>query len=128
LVLPLFEQRLDVVILYVVGSLPSSFVGAIQRSLDDFVARFKSHVLIIVSDGFLSATPTRITDSRWERALAANPVREQPGASILKRGAAVRVPPLAMPSPQEFVKSMSRSWQHHPQTVFLLQASPMMSV
>jgi hypothetical protein len=53
----------------------------IQRSLDDFVARFKSHVLIIVSDGFLSATPTRITDSRWERALAANPVREQPGAS-----------------------------------------------
>jgi len=37
---------------------------------------------------------SRITDRRRERALAANPAYEEPGASKLQRGAAVRVQPL----------------------------------
>jgi hypothetical protein len=36
----------------------------------------------------------RITDRRRKRALAANPASKEPGASKLKRGAAVRVHPM----------------------------------
>jgi hypothetical protein len=48
----------------------------------------------------------KITDRRSRRALAANPASKEPGASELKRLAAVRVPRLVGPLNGQITKSL----------------------
>src|SRR3954471_19758236 len=56
-------------------------------------SRVNQGIILVVAFIMIFLT-TRITDRRRKRALAANPAFKEPGASKLKRGAAVRVHPL----------------------------------